>query len=244
MGKKKVAKQTNEAVLKESENVSSTVATKASQGVSAKRVDTGKVNKKTIESLIRVGAMDAFGTRGQLMVAMVPLMEIAQHDKKAQSQGQVGLFDLDNDSPDAHKDQLPDVPDIPHHELLLFEKELLGFYFSSHPLSRVMAKLEQLGAVPIATLTDEMIGQRFSVCGTVATLKKIFTKANNQEMAFVKLEDTGGSIECVVFPKMYAKNPSLWQQDAIMLLSGKLDQKDERLSFLVDDAKKIEVKGS
>ncbi len=207
-----------------------------------RRIDTGKANKKTLESLIKAGAMDAFGPRGRLLAAVQTLMEQSQRTKKAQAQGQVGLFDDEEVANEISSlNELPDVPDLPHQELLAYEKELLGFYFSSHPLSKVMAKLEQLKAVPIATLSEELVGQRVTVCGMARTVKKIFTKANNQEMAFVKIEDTGGSVECVVFPKTYAKNVSLWQADTILLISGKLDQKEEQMALLVDDAKKIIV---
>jgi DNA polymerase-3 subunit alpha len=208
-----------------------------------RRIDTSKVNRKTLESLIKAGAMDAFGSRGSLLAGLPTILEQMQRTKKALSQGQVSLFDEQETSGASLTIELPKVSDLSHQELLTYEKELLGFYFSSHPLSKVMAKLADLNAVSIGTLDQDIAGQRITVCGTVRTVKKIITKTTNQEMVFVKLEDTSGSIECVVFPKTYAHSTDLWQIDSILLVSGKLDQKEEQLSLLVDEAKRIVVNG-
>ena len=78
-----------------------------------------------------------------------------------------------------------------------------------------------------------------TVAGIIISVKKITTKAGNHEMAFVKLEDLQGVIELVVFPKIYAKTVDLWFADTLIVAAGKVDQKDDRLVLLVDDAKRI-----
>ncbi len=206
-----------------------------------RRVDTSKVNKKTLESLIKAGAMDVFGSRKSLLHTLQQILEHVQKVKKVIAQGQTGLFD-DHESSDQIINVVSSHGEFSHHELLSYEKELLGFYFSAHPLAKVMAKLEELKATSIGMLDEEIVGQRITICGTVRALKKIITRTTNQEMAFVTLEDISGHIECVVFPKVYIKNTQLWQTDVILLVSGKLDQKDEQLCILVDEAKKIEVR--
>jgi DNA polymerase III subunit alpha len=206
-----------------------------------RRVDLSKVNKKTMESLIRTGAMDSFGSRSRLMAGLTTLMDIAHKEKKNVAQGQVSLFDDEQTENPGLSDVLPMVPDMPQEELLASEKELLGFYYSAHPLTRVRASFGKLGATEMALIDKEQVGQRISVCGMVATVKKIFTKATNQEMAFVKLEDMTGSIEIVVFPKTYARTTDFWVNDQILLVTGKLDEKEERLTILADDVKRVAV---
>jgi DNA polymerase-3 subunit alpha len=206
------------------------------------RVDTSKVNKKTMESLIRAGAFDAFGSRSRLLAGVGVMLEQTHRIKKHVADGQVGLFDDEPSETQMLPDVLPDVPDIPQDEMLAAEKELLGFFFSAHPMMRIRQHFESLKAVEMNTITEESIGSRQTVCGMVVSVKRIFTKANNQEMAFVRLTDLTGTMEIVVFPKLFAKSPELWLQDQIVLVSGKVDQKDERLSFLADDVKRIELK--
>ncbi|MCX8008423.1 MAG: DNA polymerase III subunit alpha [Patescibacteria group bacterium] len=206
-----------------------------------KRVDTAKVNRKTLESLIKSGAMDAFGSRGALLSSLESVLERVQKTKKASYQGQGFLFGEEEFSNSVETQVISDFS-LSHHEMLAYEKELLGFYFSAHPLSKVMAKLSDFKAISIGLLDQDSIGQRVTVCGMVRALKKIITKSTNQEMAFIKLEDTSGSIECIIFPKVYLRYSQFWQTDIILLVSGKVDEKDEQLSLLVDEVKKIEVK--
>lgn len=206
-----------------------------------RRVDTSKVNRKTVESLVRAGAMDAFGSRTKLLTAVGPIVEQAQRLKRNVTQGQVGLFDDEPSDIPELMDVLPDVPEAPQEEILAGEKELLGFYFSAHPMSRVRQHFEKLKAFEIGTVNEETVGSRITLCGMVTSVKKIFTKATNQEMAFVKVTDLTGTIEIVVFPKVFAKSPELWQQDQIILITGKIDEKEERLTMLADEAKRVVV---
>lgn len=206
-----------------------------------RRVDTSKVNRKTVESLVRAGAMDAFGSRTKLLTAVGPIVEQAQRLKRNVTQGQVGLFDDEPGDIPELMDVLPDVVEAPQEEILAGEKELLGFYFSAHPMSRVRQHFEKLKAVEIGTVNEETVGSRLTLCGMVTSVKKIFTKATNQEMAFIKVTDLTGTIEIVVFPKVFAKSPELWQQDQIILITGKIDEKEERLTMLADEAKRVVV---
>lgn len=206
-----------------------------------RRVDTSKVNKKTIESLVRAGAMDKFGSRARLLAAVGVIVEQSHRLKKNVAHGQTGLFDDEPDETPDLFDTLPEVPDIPQDELLAAEKELLGFYFSAHPMSRVRQHFEKLKAVEISTVTEDVVGTRMTLCGMITSVKKIFTKATNQEMAFVKVTDLTGVLEIVVFPKVFAKSPDLWQQDQIILITGKIDEKEERLTLLADEAKRVVI---
>lgn len=199
------------------------------------RVDVGKVNKKILESLIKTGAMDAFGSRAALLSYLPVALDQVHRQKKHAASGQVGLFG-EEDAENLRSDVLPDVEDIAQSELLAYEKELLGFYLTMHPLEPHKKLLAGLVLTPINEITALRVGERVSVGGIVVGVKKITTKAGNREMAFVKLEDLTGTLEVVVFPKIYARTVDYWQIDRILTVSGKIDEKDDRLTLLVDDA--------
>ncbi len=203
------------------------------------RVDTSKVNKKTLESLMKAGACDAFGRRSSQLAALPDMLEEAHKQKKSVAAGQGSLFDGEEVSVGEESIKLPDVPELPKEELLRFEREFLGFYLTSNPLSGRMNKLEALGVMPIAQITTSTVGQRVTVGGMIAAVKKITTKARGQEMAFVKLQDATGTLEIVIFPKLYAKTVSVWQKDVVVAISGKVDEKDDRLTILADDVQEI-----
>ena len=202
------------------------------------RVDLSKVNKKTLESLIKTGAMASFGSRAALLSVLPDTIDQAHKKKKAVAAGQVGLFDSDEQADDSSI-VLPVVEELPRSQLLGFEKVLLGFYLTAHPLESLGETLKKLEAVPISDITAGRAGDRVTVAGIIISVKKITTKAGNHEMAFVKLEDLQGVIELVVFPKIYAKTVDLWFADTLIVAAGKVDQKDDRLVLLVDDAKRI-----
>lgn len=199
------------------------------------RVDISKVNRKTMESLVKAGAMDAFGPRAALLAFLPVALEDAHRVKKQVASGQVGLF-AEEDAETIRKDQLPNVPELSQSELLSYEKEYLGFYLTRHPLEPHKDTLTKLALTPIAEVTREHVGDRVTVGGIVSGVKKITTKAGNHEMAFVKLEDMTGTVEVVVFPKTYAETADFWQLDRILTVAGRVDEKDDRLTILVSEA--------
>jgi len=202
------------------------------------RVDTSKVNKKTFESLIKTGAMDAFGSRSSMLSGFAQLLEQSHKHKKAVASGQVGLF-ADDDATQVFADPLREIPELSQQELLGFEKDLLGFYLTTHPLEPHRKLLDAKAFLPISQLSSARIGERVLVAGIIVSIKKIVTRAGNHEMAFARLEDLTGTIEIVVFPKIYALTSDLWKADRVVELSGKLDQKEDRLTILVDDVKSL-----
>ena len=206
-----------------------------------RRVDVSKVNRKTIESLIKAGAMDSFGERTALLVSVDAILDGVHKTRKAAAVGQEELFASDEDT--IHDEQVADVPSLPVAELLGFEKELLGFYLSANPLEDALAKMPKSSdtITSIAELSTDQTGERVHVVGAIAQVKKILTRNGGSEMAFVRLEDLTGSIEIVVFPKVYAKTASLWVRDAIVMISGKLDEKEDRLTVLLDTAHIVET---
>lgn len=204
-----------------------------------RRVDVSKVNKKTLESMIKTGSFDRFGSRQALLISVGTMLDHVHRERKSVASGQVGLFAGEDTS--LEDDTLPHVEELSARELLSFEKELLGFYLTSSPLAPMLAKLKDYETVPIEEITAARVGQRVVIGGFVATIKKIFTKAGNNEMVFAKIEDLTGSVEVVVFPKVYGKTYDLWVHDTVVLISGKVDEKDDRVTILADEARRIEV---
>lgn len=201
------------------------------------RVDVSKVNRKTFESMIKAGAFDQFGRRAAQLVALPTLIEQIHKQRRSSSAGQVGLFD--NQDGKALDGPLPNVEELTAHERLSFEKELLGFYLTSHPLQPVLEELDRLAAISIDTLTRDRVGEKVVLGGIVTKVKRIVTKSSNQEMAFVGIEDLTGSVEVIVFPKVYTRTYDLWSRDAMVVVSGRIDEKEDRLLVLVDEARRL-----
>jgi len=204
------------------------------------RVDLSKVNKKTLESLIKAGAMDAFGKRAQLLSVLSELIDGMHKKKTAKLKGQSGLFDSDDTKKESFTDTLPDIPEMTNSQLLSFEKELLGFYLTAHPLSFYEKQLTAMNLQSIGSITQDLVGSKVVMAGLVVDVKKIFTKAGNNEMAFVKLQDLTGTIECVVFPKLFAEQPSLWVGDTILKIHGRIDEREDRYTIIVESGTYID----
>jgi DNA polymerase-3 subunit alpha len=201
------------------------------------RVDTQKVNKKVLESLVQVGAFDNFGKRASLLMGLENIRsKAADHQKQANSP-QVSLFtSLKIDDQFVAQDNLPEAEEFSKNELLNFEKELLGFYLTEHPLGEALLRIKEMVSHSIAELTEEEnLNQTVTLGGTLTLVKKIFTKNGNKEMAFANLHDGSGSIELVVFPRTFAATREIWEIDRPLLVTGKVDFK-ERLSLLVETA--------
>ncbi len=199
------------------------------------RVDLSKVNKKTFESLIKAGALDAFGRRAAMLSALSDALGRAHKEKRTVATGQVGLFET-GDASFSSDSKLPDLTELPRRQLLAFEKDLLGFYLTSHPLEPILAKQEKQSFTPISEITAGKIGAQVMLAGIVVSVKRVKTKAGNGEMAFVRFEDLTGTMEVVVFPKTYRETAHLWVADTTLAVSGRVQEKDDRLTLLVGSA--------
>lgn len=199
-----------------------------------KRVDLSKVNRKTVESLIKAGAMDQFGKRASLLAAFSEIIERVHKGQEKKDQGQVSLFEVSES--EEIIDVFPEMEELSKEELLLFEKQFLGFYITEHPLTNQINDLEKRVSHRLNMLASE-VKSTVVIGGIVTQVKKITTRQGGQEMAFVKIDDFTGSIELVVFPTVYERTKFTWVADKVVLVKGKVSEKDERLAVLVDDAK-------
>ncbi len=205
------------------------------------RVDLSKVNKRVAESLIRVGALDRFGFRSQLLAALPVIRDNFIKIQKGKGQNQVGLFAAE-DSNDI-TDRLPNIPEMILEEKLKLEKDLLGFYLSDNPVKKIVRIVSDLVSHKIYNLEPSLhLNQVVTLGGIITREKLVFTKKNNSKMAFVTLSDDTGSIDCIVFPKLYAENPDLWKEDSPVIVKGKVDNREDKLQIVVDSGILIDTK--
>jgi DNA polymerase-3 subunit alpha len=208
----------------------------------AQRVDLQKVNRKVLESLIKTGAMDGFGKRAAMLSGLDRLIAESHRAAKQASCGQTGLFDGERETQATLAWKLPEMEETPREELLRYEREYLGFYLTEHPAQKALDKLMDMITHEVNELGEEkFLGKTVTTGGIVAAARRVFTKKNNEEMAFLTLRGRDGAlIECVVFPKIYSDGgKEACQIDGVVVCSGRVDHREERLSLVVDSIRKI-----
>ncbi len=195
-------------------------------------------NRKTMEALIKSGALDAFGERGMLLNNLDTLLSFAQREQKGRASGQTDLFGNVVDKDNNHVSHLAlstTGPEIPPAQQLQWERELLGVYLSHHPLDDYQDVLA-VKAIPISSLKNMPENQPVTIGGHVTDIREITTK-NGQKMAFVKIADLTSDTELVLFPAIYQKSPELWQRDNVLLIKGKVSRRGQGLNG--DEAKML-----
>ncbi|HVA84869.1 MAG TPA: DNA polymerase III subunit alpha [Candidatus Saccharimonadales bacterium] len=200
----------------------------------ATRIDIRLANKRVLESLAKVGALSAFGHPAQVLEGLDDALGAAQATQRDRISGQTSLFDIAADDGAVLEKPLPQVSVEPVRRRLAWEKELLGLYLSDHPLGDLAGQLRQFVNAYSGDLRDESLdGQRVVVGGIVTGSRTIVTKAK-QTMAVVTLEDLQGSLEVIVFPRMYEQTLGSWVEGAILLVAGRVDHKGEETPLLAD----------
>ncbi|MDY0185033.1 MAG: DNA polymerase III subunit alpha [Desulfuromonadaceae bacterium] len=201
------------------------------------RVELGKVNKKVVEALVCCGALDSLGgKRAQYMAVLEDAMEIGQKIQRERQQGQESLFEIDemlSHGSNGYAD-LPALEEWTDKELLLREKEALGFYITGHPLSRYAADIKSFATCDSAGLVDMPDKAEVRVCGMVAGSKELITKKGDR-MAFVTLEDLAGSVEVVVFPEAFQAAAEYLEGDEPLMVYGTLDAGEDNSKILANE---------
>jgi DNA polymerase III subunit alpha len=202
-----------------------------------KRVGTTHLSKKDLENLIKVGAMDKFGGRNQLLAIVDTVFEKVQNDAKKNAGGQTGLFGLmDNSSQNNFdKTQLPVVDSENDQDRIMWEREMLGTFLSSHPLEKHLKLLTNKSIDTISSSKRIEANKETQILCTISSKKIIFTKSSGKPMAFVTLSDMSNKIEGVIFPDTYTRLKESIIENRPFVISGKVSVRDGEKSIIVDD---------
>ena len=215
------------------------------------RVDSRAVNKRAIECLVKCGALDSTGATRRGMLEALPAAQSA--GQKAQEDAQLGqgsIFDFGEGgaaggeaASSSHHRPPISAAEFERRELLAMEKETLGTYLSSHPLSEVREALRARVDCGLAELAGKPDGSWVTVGGIVAESKKIRTKSGNQ-MMFATLDDVEGQVEMLVFKADQAESANAIETDAVVLVRGRIDHKERgETKLVVQEAERFEPDG-
>jgi len=195
------------------------------------------IGKKAAESLIKAGAFDQLGAhRAQLLAVYETVLDSVSKDRRNNIEGQIGLFDIvDKDITTKVEEKFPRVKEFSEKIRLSMEKEVLGLYISGHPLKEFEDELKIYSSVTsseLEELQNEQVdntlrdGSRVIVAGIITEIVRKTTK-NNKAMAFVKIEDLYGHMECIVFPITLSQCEHLIEIDKMIVVEGRLNFKEE-----------------
>lgn len=201
------------------------------------RVEPKNFNRKGLESLIKSGALDQYGLRGQLFANLEFLLQQSKNIHKQKASCQVSLFA----SKEAEQDRvlhLPPAAPFPKKEKLMYEKEYLGFYLSEHPFAEYSDSVKHLVA-PIRNLAGQFRGGNIVIAGVIMNMKKLTTKKGDL-MLFANVEDLTESVELLIFPKTYKKTERKWIPDSPVIIKGKFSDRDAEVKIIVQDLEIID----
>lgn len=214
------------------------------------KVDSTAMNKKSIESLVKAGAMDSFGlNRSQMLGVYDNILKSIQKDAKSNAEGQVGLFDIGGNNEQKAQYKIPMIAEFPKSMLLEGEKEMTGIYFSGHPLEQLTGELRSNSDFTSIEMKEKLLDETdtdirdnmpISYAGIISKLTKKVTK-NNQMMAFIELEDLYDSIRVVIFPRVYENYRALISEGEKIVIKGKLQiSANDEINIIAERVKKLE----
>jgi DNA polymerase-3 subunit alpha len=202
------------------------------------RLDSKVLTRGSLELLIKAGALDGLGgSRAQLMAVVERAVQSAATLHRDRARGQKNLFGGDDEpsADDSVNVSLPEVPDWPTSQKLAFEKEVLGFYLTSHPLAQHAARLRKYASHRTPDLKDIKEGERPEVLigGMISAIKKATTKKGGKYANF-DFEDDSGSVRCIIWPEQFAKYGELVKAEQIGFVQGKVEVRGSEPNLIVD----------
>ncbi len=200
------------------------------------RVQSKDLNKKSLEALIKCGAMDEFGERNQILSNLDKILEYARDIQRAQAMGQTSLFAASALPTSSALHLAPSRP-AEKKERLSWEKELLGLYISEHPLDEYRGKFPQ-HTIAVSALSEQPKDAVVAIGGLVSGVNRIVTKAGSP-MLFVDFEDLTGKTEVLVFPRVLEKSSNAWQPSKILLVRGRVSRDRDEPKVLCDEVTEI-----
>ncbi len=207
-----------------------------------RRINSRNFNKKSVESLARSGAFDSIVERNQVLHNLEKLLEFNRSLQKQGDAGQQGLFGGGSTSLPEPRVNLEKAERATNEERLAWEKELLGLYLSDHPLKNIQGDLGKM-IVPLSEL-DLVPGRESEVrvAGIITRITRIITK-KQQPMLFAQIEDMAAKVEVLIFPSLLEKSQDVWTEGQIVLIEGKISDKDDEHKILANSVRPIN-KGS
>jgi len=199
-----------------------------------RRLYSGNLNRRALESLIKCGALDGLGAhRAQMLHSIDNVLGRLEQETRRNLEGQVGFFDMGQAEPANDEFILPDCEELPPRQLLQMEKEVIGLYISGHPLEAYRGAAERLNARTVASIfqaaeedklnDNEQVGLLVMVGGVRQKITK-----SGQAMAFVEAEDITGTINATVFPKILAANSALLRTGEVIFIRGRIQLREDR----------------
>lgn len=200
------------------------------------RIKDKDLNKKSLESLIKCGALDQFGDRYEMLMNMDKLLNFIKIINTEEKNFQNSLFSLTNEKL-RHNLQMEKFPPVSKKDTLTWEKELLGLYISDHPFSDFQKELDGY-ILTTQNIKKGVKAGNIRIAGVINNIKKVITQ-KGQIMLFVKIEDTYDTIETIVFPSVYNDTKEYWLENNIVIISGTISNKDGECKVICNEVKPI-----
>jgi len=206
-------------------------------------VDPRLLNRRVLESLIRSGAMDSFGSpRARLWAAIDEAMAYGQRAGHQRSVGQHGLFGARQVSAEVAVNELPEVEEWPEDERLAGEYATLGFYISGHPLAKYTGQLKELSVVELGTMEGKRAGEEIMVAGVVVNVRPMRSRKGDRWAIFT-LQDMTGMLEILVFPEAFARVEGILRSGSPVLVKGRVTVEEAGTRVVVMEARPLEDAG-
>ena len=204
------------------------------------RMPSSVLNKKSMESLIKAGSFDTIEERGKLLLNLEKLLDFARDSQRKKANGDGSLFTMfskNTKKPGIGSLRLnnPESP-ASKNEKIIWEKELLGMFVSSHPMEGIQGKIKNI--LRIEEIQPEMTGRIIKIAGVISKIQKITTKSGNP-MLFLEIEDLSAKIEVLIFPNVLEQNPFLFQENKILEIKGRVSDKDGTSKIICEKAREI-----
>lgn len=201
-----------------------------------KRIDSKFMNRRVLESLVKVGAFDAFGDRTNILNSISKIISLNQTQTKLKESGQTSMFDMLGQSvptPTANID-IENIVKTDDQEKVLWERELLGIEFTESPFSKEMKTQPENVLVYASDLSNDMINQKKAIIGQVNEIRELFKK-NNEKFLSVDLSLLDGNIELIIWPNILEKNPEAWLKGNFISITGVVKDRFNQLTIHVEE---------
>jgi DNA polymerase-3 subunit alpha len=200
------------------------------------RVDARRVNKKVLESLIKVGAFSKFGNRATLLSSLDTIREKVTRPKALTNQQ--GLFSQEEIKKSAGTNMtknMMEMEEFSDEEIQALERQLLGFSLSAKPLSEIIGTLGNMATHKVEDVLQNGVEAEVKVAIVVDEMRVVVTRKTGREMAFVRVKDETGSCNLVVFPSIYQDTQKFWVDNKPLLITGRIDHRDDETSLIVNN---------